>query len=142
MAAGIRAIHHPDELNALSVLPLMQPRPRGILRLETTAFAADERASWEKRLNRAYHACACGEASLGMITGVLIAIVWVGLRIATIGSIGITDGAIVLGSAVAGTVIGKILGLFRAQVRLRRLVNALQTQWRSEPIRLADTDCG
>ena len=47
MSALYRDIHHPAELSALSVLPLMQPRPPGLIRIEDNSIEPPLRTEWE-----------------------------------------------------------------------------------------------
>jgi hypothetical protein len=142
MAALVRTVHHPAQLAALSVLPLRQTSPRGAIKLDAPKMGESERAAWEKRLNRAFHACGCGEASLGTLVGLIASGTWVGIRIVNTGGTGLGDLFIVLAGVVIGTTFGKIAGLVRAEAKLHRLVRELQTEWKAEPLRFADDDCG
>lgn len=137
-----RIIYHPAELAALSVLPLMQPQPRGAIRIETAAVERDTRLAWEKQLNRAYHACGCGEASLGGLTGLIASGIWAGVRAADGAGFGWSEGLIVAGCTVAGIILGKMAGLLRAQARLKALVKTIRAEWKAEPRTVADDECG
>jgi hypothetical protein len=142
MALSDRIIRHPGELSGLSVLPLMRPRPAGIVRVESDALDAASRSNWERRLNRAYRACGCGEASLGTVTGLLMGAVWSGTRW-TLGS-GTVFGTveILLGCIVIGTILGKAVGLLRAQAKLNDLIKEIRAEWKGEPIAHREDPCG
>ncbi|MEA2934072.1 MAG: hypothetical protein QOD74_718 [Variibacter sp.] len=129
MEQTYRIIRSPHELAALSVMPLMQPRPRRPIRLATETITEEQRATWERQLNRAYGACGCGEASLGTLTGLLIA--GGGLAIVGAGSPGFgwADAGVLVAGVAVGTALGKFMGLGRAQAKLRRLVREIRTQW-------------
>jgi hypothetical protein len=137
-----RIIRHPTDLAALSVLPLMQPRPRGNIRIESDAINADRRVAWERQLNRAYHACGCGEASLGTVIGLIAGGIWVVVRASAGLGFGLRGGMILLGCAVVGTAFGKVAGLWRAQARLQNLVRDIKGEWRAPPRPAADSNCG
>lgn len=142
MPAPNRLIRHPAELAALSVFPLMHPRPRGTIKIESEALADDRRSAWEKRLNHAYRACGCGEASLGTVTGLIFAGVWIGLRISDGSGFDTGSGLILAGSAIVGTAFGKVVGLLRAEARLRHLVKEIKAEWKAEPRPVVDIGCG
>jgi hypothetical protein len=141
--ASWRIVRHPSELAALSVLPLRQPRPRGRVVLWDPHVAEEERLDWEARLNRSYRACGCGEASLGLLVGLLGAGAVVGaLALDGAGPGAVAAAGWVLGSAIAGNLLGKAMGLWRAEARLKRLVREITARWPHEPRPTSAEGCG
>jgi hypothetical protein len=137
-----RVIRHPADLGALSVFTLMQPSPRGTVTIESDALDETTRSAWERRLNRAYRACGCGEAALGTIVGLIVAGVWIAVRMADGDRFRLEEWLIILGSAIVGTALGKTVGLLRAKSRLEHLIKEIAAEWKAEPRRFADTGCG
>jgi hypothetical protein len=142
MEKAYRVIRTPADLGALSVLPLMQPRPRGIIRFEADTLSEEQRAVWERQLNRAYGACACGEASLGTISGVLLAGLWLAVVGAGDPGFGWADAGVLFAGAVGGTALGKVMGLVRAQAKLERVAAEIGTQWDAPRPAVTDSACG
>lgn len=142
MEKAYRVIRTPADLGALSVMPLMQPRPRGIIRFEVDGLSEEQRTTWERQLNRAYNACACGEASLGMLVGLIFSGLW--LAIVGAGGPGFdwADAGVLLAGAIGGTALGKIMGLVRAQAKLERLAAEIGTQWNAPRPAFSDSACG
>lgn len=137
-----RTLSHPDDLRALSVLPLKQPRPRGRIRIADDRLDEQRRGDWEGRLNRAYHACGCGEAALGLVTGLVVGGIWIGIDVLGGARVGWTEGLWLLVAAIAGDVLGKIAGLYRAESRLRRLTHEIAAEWHASPRTYAGSHCG
>lgn len=137
-----RTLSHPDELKALSVMPLMQPRPRGRIIIKDDTLPGETRAKWEADLNRAYGACGCGEASLGLLVGVAGAAVWLGVRVLSGAEFSWQDALWVLLAAAIGQGLGKFAGLVRAQGRLVRLVTDVSQDWKAPPRAHAHGGCG
>lgn len=137
-----RVIRTPADLGGLSVMPLMQPRPRGIIRFETDTLSEEQRARWERQLNRAYGACACGEASLGTISGLLLSGLWLAVAGAGDPGFGWADAGVLAAGAVAGTALGKIMGLVRAQAKLERVAAEIGTQWDAPRPTFTESTCG
>lgn len=137
-----RIMSHPDDLGALSVLPLPKPHPRGRIRIVDERLDDKRRSNWEGRLNRAYHACGCGEAALGLVVGLLGGGIWIATNALAGARIEWTDGLWVLVAAVIGDLFGKLAGLYRAEVRLRRLTHEIAHEWQAPPRAYGDSRCG
>lgn len=118
-------IDHPSQLNALSVLPHARTKGMGALRLGGTLTDHPRRAQWEAELNRHYYACGCNAGGVGLLAGIAagIALAWLGPYGAAAGT-GLTVTA-----AIAGALLGKLIGLAAAQQRLRHTVQEIQKEW-------------
>jgi hypothetical protein len=142
MEQAFRVIRTPADLAGLSVLPLMQPRPRGIIRIEAAGLGEEQRSVWERQLNKAYGACACGEASLGTLCGLIFAGLWLAAVGAGGPGFGWADAGVLFGGVVVGTVLGKTMGLVRAQTRLQRLAGEIGAQWDAPRPSVSTSACG
>lgn len=125
-------IQHPSELNSLSTLPFTRRRAgRGRIALSNT-FRHQDKAKWEQRLNRDYYACGCNEGAKGLLLGLVIfggfALLnyldadWMVSRSLTTFGIGV----------IGMSIFGKLVGLFRADMRLKRTVREIQEEWKPE----------
>lgn len=111
---------------------------RRLLRL----VAAPERArAWERRLNSLQRACGCEAAGIGLAIGAVVAVVswWA------------SDADIATGVAVArsaalvfvAATVGKLIGLWRAERRLQRLIAEIPAEWQAPPLTYSErTVCG
>jgi hypothetical protein len=88
---------------------------RGRVRLDLPYLAKAEQALAEARLNRALLACGCTEGSVGLMLALLPAglLVWQGRW------------GWALGLVVLGALLGKLTGLARRNMALRREIRAL-----------------
>jgi hypothetical protein len=138
----LRPVTHPDDLKGLSVMPLMHPNPRGRLVLQDKSLPDEVRSRWEKDLNRAYAACGCGEASLGLVVGLLAALIFIATQV--LSGIPLTGwhGLWLFLAVAIGQGLGKFAGLVRAQSRLARLVVEIGRDWRAEPRAHSHDACG
>lgn len=85
-------------------------------------LTAEENAALTSRINRLYRACGCAEGMAGGLAAVAVFGAWLALRGGTWSWWDIPRG---VGSMFAGITIGKILGLWRAHLSLRRVVREL-----------------
>ncbi len=99
--------------------------------LNLPALPPNERAAWQARLDRLNHACGCAEGAVGLIVGLVAALV---LAIAQPGGIRATSwrdvgcGALIV---VVAAIAGKCLGLWRARNERRRIAAELNELIRS-----------
>ena len=135
-----RTINHPDDLSALSVWPLRQPKPRGHVRI---AGKTDKRkrSKWESDLNRAYRACGCGTASLGTVTGLVAAAIWYGVRIWGQTDFGWREGLCLFAIVAVGTAIGKLIGLLQAEHKLKLVIAEVRKEWKAPPQKRGADHC-
>jgi hypothetical protein len=124
---------YPADLTALSVLPLK--RKRGISRvvIADPDVPKDKKDAWERDINRNLHACGCAESSVLILLGLAGYCAYLLWRWSAGGQIGwrhLGWGLLVL--AVAA-VIGKGVGLLRAETRYRELVRRIGQEWRARP---------
>lgn len=134
-------IEHSSQLRALRTFPLLRTPGLGVLRLGGEMARHENREKWQRELNRSYHACGCDTGAKGVLIGLLAGLIAAGL-----------DGApwlswqaagVVFGPALAGALIGKIIGLVRAQFRLTRTVREIAAGVGPlEPIVVDDISCG
>lgn len=112
-------------LDALKVLGSLTRPVRGEIILRLAGLGAEEQCDWQRRLTRTVFACGCGTgAGLGL-GGLISFAAW---RLAGPGGFsGLTwvDIPLALVLLVAGTGIGKTLGLAAAAVTLRRSTKRL-----------------
>jgi len=124
----VHVFSEPHELGELSTLPFLRSRGRGRIRL-TGRLAADQNsAQWEHDLNRLYFACGCDTGAKGTLIGflgaVLLTIVsqrrgWFGWSSLILLSLALI---------IVASVIGKLIGVFQANSRLKRLIRQIQQQ--------------
>jgi hypothetical protein len=126
----------PFELGELSTLPLVRSRGRGRIKLSGRMAAHQKAAEWERELNRYYFACGCDTGAKGTLIGLAGAAV---LLIDSLvrGWFGWTRVILLsLALIIVLSVMGKFVGLFRANHRLNRLIREIQQQMppeRAEP---------
>jgi hypothetical protein len=123
-------INHPSELNSISALPIKRTVGLGRIRLGESAAKHPERETWERELNRGHFACGCDAAAKGLLIGLVAGIVWSWSTFAN------GDASLwplifkIVGIAIAGAMVGKAVGLFAAEARLRKVVQSIQEQWK------------
>jgi hypothetical protein len=115
-------IKHPGELKSLSVLPIKLKH--GQRRVSLSALlAAEGRSDYESKINRRLFACGCTESALGIILGLSVYIVWAVFRSGEISVIGHIGSG--LAAFFAGSVLGKIVGLIRAEKHLKETIQLI-----------------
>jgi len=124
----VHVFSEPFELGGLSTLPFLRSRGRGRIRFSGRLAAHERSAEWEKELNRHYFACGCDTGAKGTLIGFIGAVLFV---IDSLTRDWFNWTAIILLSIaliVAASIVGKLLGLFRADHRLKDLVRHIQQQ--------------
>jgi len=97
---------------------LMPPIP---VRLDLPNVPKERSNRLQSALDRSMAACGCQEGAAGLLAaGFLVAASWAFSRSAH--SLGWSEAGLVFGILIAGTLAGKALGLLRARIRIRRLV--------------------
>lgn len=134
-------IEHTSQLNALSTFPLLRQPSLGVLRLGGEMARHEKRETWQRDLNRNYHACGCDTGAKGLLIGFLVGLIFEALSVAPWMSW--QSAGIVVGSALAGALIGKIIGLARAQFRLKETIREIVAEIRPrEPAVIDGISCG
>jgi hypothetical protein len=129
MEAATYQIDHPSALNALTAPRPFRRRGRGQIRL-SPEFDHPERETWEASINRYYHACGCSSGAKGLLLMLLLGVA-AGAAAYALDIVSIRQAvAIPIVSAIAGAVIGKLLGLADARRRLIRVVHTVQANWK------------
>ena len=126
-------VRYPVELRSLSVLPLKRNPGIGAVVIADATLPQDKRQAWERQINRHLRACACAESSFGLLLGLIGYVVYLLWR----WSAGAELGWSALGWGVLFVSIcalmGKWLGLVRAEMRYRDLVRRIAEEWPAEP---------
>jgi hypothetical protein len=128
MEARPQQIDHPDKLARLSSLPLIRRRGGGPVVIVDRAIDEATRERWATQLNRAYLACGCPQAALGMMVTVAVYALTIAIVRPGLGSVWAYLGLGVL-AAIVGSAIGKLIGLRGADKRLGQLVRDIRAQW-------------
>lgn len=130
MKARTTQINHPSELNGLTALRLFRKRGRGLIRL-SAEFDHPEKEQWQAQINRYYYACGCSTGAKGLMMMLLLGIAYSGMaylfRYASLRQVIV----IPILAAVAGALIGKLIGLTAAHSRLVRVVHTIQAHWKT-----------
>jgi hypothetical protein len=133
MSKEIAGASRGDVLSIRSVADLMRltayrPRTNPIRRIEVriSGISEPERASYEKQLNRHFFACGCAEASVAAILGNVAAIVWIALTVDSWSDLSWRQPALLAGTFVIATGIGKFAGRSVSRFRLEQTKSALR----------------
>lgn len=115
-----------DSLNALYLLYQEAQRARPArfagVRVQMPALSSDENLAWERQLQRLHGACGCGEATAAGLLATAVYVAWVLAygQISLASALGVPVAFFLVGA------IGKLVGLKRARLRLRRAVIELR----------------
>jgi hypothetical protein len=120
---------HPSQLNGLSTLPFTRTSGLGTLRLGGELAEHPERKKWEAQLNRAYYACGCDTSAALLTIGLLLGSAWSIFAFAQKMMGGWAALGFPLLCAVGGAVVGKLIGLLRANTRLQQIIQDIQGHW-------------
>ncbi|MGE0096321.1 MAG: hypothetical protein AB7M05_05870 [Alphaproteobacteria bacterium] len=133
MSKEIVGVSGGDVLSIRSVADLMRlsayrPRTKPIRRIEVhiSGISESERASYEKQLNRHFFACGCAEASVAAILGTVGAIVWIALTVDSWSDLSWHQPALLAGTFIIATGIGKFTGRLISRFRLEQTKSALR----------------
>jgi len=122
-------IIHPSELNALSSFTIFRRRGLGQLQI-ASSFEHPDKNQLENDLNKYYYACGCSTSAKLLLIGTFIGILYVALYYASqdlsFGNAILT----IISAGIGGAVLGKGIGLFRANLQLKRTVRTIQEHWR------------
>lgn len=132
--ARTHLISHPAELRALAVFPGLRSPGRARIVIADQKLPEATRKQWERQINRQYFACGCDASALGLIAGAAGYALWMALRPG--GFTATSWGDLGLGFLVvlATAFVGKLVGLARAQRRLRQAVESIEREWHAEPL--------
>jgi hypothetical protein len=126
MAKKEHVLQHSSELNALTTNPFRRTPGLGVLRLGGVMADLPERERWEAELNGHYYACGCDTAAKGLLLG-LVAGVGAFVFLFMSDQSHVVSAALVGAAiALAGAIIGKGIGLVRAQRRLSTTAREVQ----------------
>jgi hypothetical protein len=123
-------VNHPSELSALSVMPWRRMPGSGRILIADASVPEDVRHGWEQRLNRLYFACGCDRAAAGLAVGVVAFAAWTLLKPGSWSALDARDVLTGIGMVVLFAGIGKLLGLMRADRRLKQTTRDIQAQWK------------
>ena len=107
--------------------------PIARIEVRTPGLPEADCASYEKRLNRHYFACGCGEASVAGIAGVVAAALWVGAAVDGWADLSWHHPLLVVAAFFIATGIGKFAGRLVSQHRLAHTVAALRSELMPPP---------
>lgn len=140
MKRETREIHHPSQLAGVTVWRTLRARTLGPVHIASDAIAPEQARAWERQLNSLQRACGCEAAGIGLAIGAVIAFAWWWLTDADVATgVAVTRSvALVFGAAI----IGKVIGLWRAERRLQRLVTEIRGEWRAPPLAYSERVCG
>jgi len=125
-------IEHPSQLNALSAFPFSRRRGRGKIQISDT-FQHTEREQFEKDINKNYYACGCSTSTKYLIAGLLIGGVLLGVDTWLLQG-GWIQWPIftILSTTFGGAILGKFVGLSKANAKLKRTIHTVQAFWRPQ----------
>jgi hypothetical protein len=129
MGGQLQRIRHPSQLAALSAWHLFPRRPQDRLEIDAQGPSAARIRAWERELNGLRDACGCEQGAAGLLAGAGGYTLFLLLRSGGWSDVGRRELWIGLVVVVVTTSLGKLLGLFAAQRRLKRLVAEIQGQW-------------
>ena len=116
-----RRISHPSQLEALSVLPIKRsPGRRRVAIADHLIASPQQREALEGELNRRLFACGCTAATAGLLLAVFGYFAWALIANPDIGLLGHAGRCLL--AMIAGSVIGKLVGLAAAESRLKQTI--------------------
>lgn len=110
-------------MSRLSVLPGKRAPGAGRIVIADDTLGHDMREDFADRLNRRYYACGCAEGAIGLTLGAAAAAVFLALGDVSWRSTGL------IGLPLAGLVLGKLVGLVRAESRLKETIESIRGRW-------------
>jgi hypothetical protein len=140
MPTSPQIIHHPAELENLSVLPIRRRPGQRRVAIAENLIASPDRERLEQELNRRLFACGCVGGTFGVILALIVYLVWAFVAAPDVSILGHLGRG--LAALVAGGFIGKLAGLFVAENRLKetiaRVRRAIPANAVKEPAPLPD----
>lgn len=144
MKSKLTIIEHPSQLNALTTFPFSRKRGRGKIQFSDN-FQHPEKEQLEKAINKNYYACGCSTSSKFLIAGLVLSALAVGVDSAFLEADMIRRPVrAILVTTFGAAIIGKLVGLARANNKLKRAVHTVQAFWRPkvESSMKVQPDCG
>ena len=134
-------IKHPSQLNSLSTLPFVRRTGLGKIVFDES-FQHPDKGRLEQNINKEYFACGCSQGAKALLIGLLLFIV--------IGSVGhysfnwsvMKTIITIFGGTIASAVLGKVIGLISANMRLKRIVRETQSIWKIQGKESKIIGCG
>ena len=135
-------ISHPTQLNSLSTLPFIGVKTVGKLKLKGNMREHPQRKDLEKLLNKHYYACGCDTGSITLLIGLILTsgyfIYSYSIKdISILSSLGT-----IIGVSIASSIIGKVYGLFRANQKLKKVIEQVKKEWKPEKEFMENWSCG
>jgi|SRR5688572_6368548 hypothetical protein len=130
MKTRTTVIKHPSQLNALSAFKIF--RTRGLGHLSLAAFEHKEKEKLEKELNKYYYACGCDTSAKALILFLVAGIVYSALSLFMNDMSVLHASYYTIGAGIGGGVVGKMIGIFQANNKLKRTVYTIQAYWKPE----------
>jgi len=132
MARQAMQVSHPSQLADLSAWPWRRMRNISGYEIVDERIPDATRKRWAQDLRRHVVACGCDLAALGMTVGVIAYGAMVGVR----GDLQWSADNVVgwLSFAVGGLIVGKCVGIARANGKLKRTVTKIQDEWAAKPL--------
>ena len=122
-------ITHKGMLQALPKAPLLWRPDRGRLVLNEQVVPELRRLQYQDELNSYYYSCGCDESAAVFFAGVIMGSLW----LASYWFEGITPSLTNIVSSLAfpvfGALIGKVLGKFLANQKLKQTVRRIEQTW-------------
>jgi hypothetical protein len=129
MKTRITEFNHPSQLNSLNPFSLFRKSGLGTLKLSQD-YNHENKHNWEKELNKYYYACGCSEGSKGLLLFLVVGIAYFGIN-SYLGNSNLwLSAGTALGISFSGAVFGKIVGLYKANNKLKRTVYSIQSHWK------------
>lgn len=129
MAKNHIQITEPHQLLNITIWPLPFFRPDTTISIVSRDVPPDQKKTWEEQLNLRLIDCGCELAGMGFMIGIVAYLLWIGfgpVKLANLNFVHLWQGLL---TAIIGLTLGKMIGLFRARMRLSRLVGQIQETW-------------
>lgn len=123
------SIGHPSQLSQLSVWRKAAGRRVGRVTIDDEKLGLETRQRWEAKLNRAYFACGCSKAALGLALGLVADVAWLLLRGGGWAALRWHDVPVGVIAIFSATLAGKLTGLWMAQRNLKQAASEIQAEW-------------
>jgi hypothetical protein len=126
----VTTLTDPTQLHRLHVWRFARTRGLGRLKLPPEV-PESHREQWENDLNRYYYACGCDTGAKGIVLAAVATVIYAWWQWSR-GHISLGRGALLVGiAAVAGAIIGKLIGLAIADRKLKLLKREILRTWKT-----------
>jgi len=132
MAKNNIQITEPYQLLNITIWPLPFFRPETTISIVSRDVPPDQKKAWEEQLAQRMEDCGCELAGMGFMIGVFAYLLWIGfgpVKLANLNWVHVWQGLL---TTIIGLALGKMTGLFRARMRLSRLVGQIQETWNQD----------